>query len=372
MQRQGTKGKTRAKVIGTTLILVVAGLLIPLLAGAALAGAHSPKSSAADPTCQSAGSTGLTAAVIAGSHDVISGAVNAAGCDIGIYVGPGVTDVVIQGARVMNANDHGILVQDTSDVTIVGNQVVHTGLAPHTCPSPPTGPCIAEDKAIELTGTSGVIVQHNLVRDNYADGGIGISDDGSFNPAGLAAGSLRAGTGNVVAHNQVIDNAFGCGIVVAAYNAGGGVFHNTVRDNVVMGSAPGTGPFVGGIVVAADTPNTVAFGNLVVGNRIHDSLIPGIVVHSNAPGDNVSNTTLLSNVISNNGFEAPPNDPTVPTGIMVVAEAAPGEPNAPVVWNTTIGHDTINQNAIGVWLCSTSNTVIFDLHGHTAVPVESC
>ena len=277
-------------MIGTTLLLVAAGLLIPLLAGAALAGAHPLSPAAADPTCQAAGSTGLTAAVVAGSDQVISGAVNAAGCDVGIYVGPGVMGVVIQGARVMNANDHGILVQDTSDVTIVGNQVVHNGLAPHACGSPP---CIAEHKAIELTRTSGVVVQHNVVRNNWADGGIGISDDGPFNPAGLAAGTLRAGTGNVVAHNQVIDNAFGCGIVVAAYNAGGGVTNNTVRDNVVMGSAPGTGPFVGGIVVAADTPNTVAFDNLVAGNRNHGSLIPGIVVHSNAPGDNVSNTTLI-------------------------------------------------------------------------------
>ena len=75
-------------------------------------------------------------------------------------------------------------------------------------------------------------------------------------------------------------------------------------------------------------------------------------------------------MISNNGIEAPPNDPTVPTGIMVVAETPPG--TAPVVWNTTIGHDTVNQNTVGVWPCGAYNTEIFDLHGHTAIPVESC
>jgi Right handed beta helix region len=354
-------------VVGTTLILAMAGLLFPLWTAEAAAQPIGELTGGS--TCQPAGTTGLTAAVIAVSHEVIQGTINAQGCDVGVFVGHGVTDVVITDAKVVNANDHGIFVKDTWGVTIRGNIVVHNGLAPHTCG---TAPCILEDKAIQLSGTHGVVVTHNVVKGNLADGGIGVSDDGPIDPAALAPGLLRAGTGNVIADNQIIDDAAGCGIVVAAYNAGAGVSDNTVRDNLVVGSAPGTGPFVGGIVVAADAPGTWVWGNLVAHNEIFRSLIPGIVVHSNAPGDKVWNNTLQSNKISNSGFEGPPNDPTVPTGIEVVAEAAPGEPNAPTLANTTVSFDTINHNAIGVWLCDETNTQIVDLDGHASVSVESC
>ena len=363
----GSRRGRRATVVGTTLILAVAGLLFPLWSPGAAA--QPGGALGGDPTCHSAGATGLTAAIVAVPHEVIRGTINAQGCDVGVYVGPGVTHVVITDARVMNANDHGILVQDTSGVTIRGNAVVHNGLAPHTCGSPP---CIAEDKAIQLSGTHGVVVRNNVVRGNLADGGIGVSDDGPIDPGALASGTLTAGTGNVIANNRILDDAFGCGIVVAAYNAGAGVSDNTVRDNLVVGSAPGTGPFVGGIVVAADTPGTWVWGNVVAHNRIFQSVILGIVVHSNAPGDKVWNNTLWSNVISTSGFEGPPNDPTVPTGIEVVAEAAPGEPNAPMLANTTVAHDTVNHDAIGVWLCDETHTQIVDLDGHASVSVESC
>ena len=351
----------------TALLLTVAAFLVPLLAGSTAA--HGVTAATSDPTCSPAGTTGLTAAVVATSHQWVTGTINAQGCDIGVYVGPGVHGVHIVGATIRNANDHGIFVQDTWGVTIAGNQVLHNGLSPHTCGSPP---CIAEDKAIELSGTSGVVVRDNLVRNNWADGGIGVSDDGPIDPGAVAPGALRAGTGNVVVDNRVINDAYGCGIVVAAYDAGAGVGHNVVRDNVVVGSEPGTGPFVGGIVVAADTPGTNVWGNLVQGNHIYGSVIPGIVVHSNAPGDRVWNNRFVGNTIARNGFEGPPNDPTVPTGIEVVAEVAPNEPNAPILTNTLLAHNTVNHDAIGIWLCGETNTKIVDLDGHVGVAVETC
>ncbi len=319
--------------------------------------------------CVPAGTTGLTANVVAHSHQWISGYINAQGCDVGIYVGPGVTNVDIVGATVKNANDHGIFVQDTMGVKVLGDTVVHNGLAPHTCGAPP---CIAEDKAIQLTGTTGVIVRDNLVLNNMADGGIGVSDDGAFDPAALAPGALHPAIGNVIMDNMIVNDSFGCGIVLAAYDAGAGVGANIVGDNLVVGSAPGTGPFVGGIVVAADTPGTWVWDNAVVGNHIYRSIIPGIVVHSNAPGDRVWNNTFAHNMIGNNGFEGPPNDPTVPTGIEVVAEAAPGEANAPILANTTLQDNSVNHDAIGVWLCDETNTMIIDLDGSAPVSVETC
>jgi hypothetical protein len=73
-----------------------------------------------------------------------------------------------------------------------------------------------------------------------------------------------------------------------------------------------------------------------------------------------------------NGFQSPPNDPTTPTGIEVVAEAHPGEPNAPQLTNTTLIGDSVNQDSIGVWLCDETGTVILGLSGNAVTPVESC
>ncbi|MDH2901787.1 MAG: right-handed parallel beta-helix repeat-containing protein [archaeon] len=326
--------------------------------------------------CQPAGTTGLTALIVAKPHQTISGNVNAKGCDIGVYVGPGVGGVVIKYATITGANDHGILAQNTWNLAVKYDLVTGNGLAPHTCPPPPTppsGPCIAEDKAVQLVGTINSQVIHNSVKLNFADGGIGVADDGTIDPGALNPGPAHAGDGNLIAYNYVSDNAFGCGIVIAAYNAGEGVAHNVVLKNVIHGSslkdfANSHKPYVGGIVVAADTPGTSAYGNSVIGNMIKESLIPGIVVHSNAPGDHVVGTLLLNNKITNNGVEAPPNDPTLPTGIEVVAEV----PHLAVLRDTWVIGNTVTSDHYGVWTCNSLNTHIIDIDGNAMVPIASC
>ena len=326
----------------------------------------------AAPACSPAGGTGLTAAVIATSGQKISSTINASGCDIGIYVGPGTSGVVINGAKVTGANDHGIFVQDASNIVIKNNVVSGNGIAPNTA--------IQENKAIELVGTSHSTVSGNVVRDNLADGGIGVADDGPAIDPGAPVASATSplpGNGNVVTNNYVKDNAAGCGIVVAAYNEGGGVSHNVVSDNRVVGGwsgAPGTSiPYVGGIVVAADSPSTNVAHNTVSMNTIVVSLIPGIVVHSNAPGDYVSGTILYKNYITKNGAEGPPDDPSDPTGIEIVAESAPGMPNAPVLVNTYVISQTIHQDVNGIWLCFSTGTHISGLTTHAVTnPVIAC
>ena len=370
----GYKGPTTRRrggalgVVGASLFLVVAAFAIPFVAGSAAAIAPA-LATASDPVCTAAGTTGLTAALVAVSGEKIGGSVNAAGCDIGIYVGPGVTNVHIVGAVVKYANDHGIFVQDTSGVTIRDSTITDNGIASHKCGSPPS---IPEDKANELTGTTGVVVQRNVISHNVADGGIGVSDDGAIDPGAPAPGTPMVSSGNVIRDNLIVDDAFGCGIVLAAYDAGSGVTGNVVRDNLVMGSTPGTGPFVGGIVVAADAPGTWVWQNVVQGNQIYHSVIPGIVVHSNSPGDRVWNNTLISNTMTYNGFQAPPNDPTSPNGIEVVAEVHPGEMSPPSLTNTTLRDNTVYHDAIGVWLCDETNTKIVALDGSAPIEVQTC
>lgn len=360
--------------LGAVLVMVILSIAVATgaVARSPVSGSTSIAAPSAGSGCQPAGSTGLTADVIAHSFEYISGTVNATGCDVGVYVGPGTTFVVIEHATITDANDHGIFVQDASSIIIMHDVVEHNGLAPHKCATNQTTGCINEDKAIQLVGTTNSWVLFNLVAGNMADGGIGIADDGPIDPGAINPGTLHVGTNNMVWYNQVIDNAFGCGIVVAAYNAGAGVTGNVVYDNQVFGSTPGTGPFVGGIVVAADLPGTAASQNYVVGNLIEESVIPGVVIRSNAPGDVVYGNGVFDNVILKNGMEGPPNDPTVPTGIEVVAEVSPGEPTPPVLDHTAVYDNMISDDAVGVWTCHATNTTIFGTTGNATTSIASC
>src|SRR5664280_2581008 len=160
------KNQHLARLIGVAALGVSglggAGMLIPSLGATGIAGAL--------PTCTAAGGTGLTASVIATTNQAITGATDATGCDLGIYVGPGVTSVTISHATVTGANDHGIFAQDTSGLQVTNSTVSGNGVAPTAG--------IAENKAIELVGVSNSTVSGNTVSGNLADGGIGVADDG--------------------------------------------------------------------------------------------------------------------------------------------------------------------------------------------------
>ncbi len=382
MRERAVRGVGRGIGVAVLVLMVGVGLSAAGIYGgagstpAALPMGAVPTPPAAGGGCFAAGSTGLTALVVASAGETLTGTFVATGCDVGIYVGPNATGVTITHAWVWGANDHGIFVEGAADVAVTDNVVGGNGLAPHTCSTPPTGPCVAEDKAIELVGTTGSVVVGNFVYGNMADGGIGLSDDGPIDPGALSPGPLLASQGNIVENNIVVNNLAGCGIVVASYNAGAGVLDELVKGNIVIGSGFGphgpTGPFVGGIVVAADLPNNTAQGIVVTGNLIYGSIIPGIVVHSNSPGDVVSGIVITKNVMFQNGLEGGPNDPHAPTGIMVVAEAAPGMPNPPVADNITIAYDSVFLNTYGVWTCHANGVSVTALYGDATISVGSC
>ncbi len=310
-------------------------------------------------SCSPAGTTGLTAYIVVSTNGQVltpaklgTAKVNATGCNVGIYVAPNTKGVLISGLIITGATDHGIFVQDASSATIAHNTVTGNGVAKTAG--------IAEDKAIELVGTSDSIVSDNTVTFNFADGGIGIADDGAIDPgAPLSSGSTPiASTANTVSGNYVKDNAAGCGIVVAAYNAGGGVGNNLVEDNTVIGNSvldSAIKGFVGGIVVAADTPGTSVWSNTVKDNVVNGSLIPGIVIHSNAPGDAVKSTEIIDNTLTYNGVETTNSfEPHMPAAIMVVSEIPHG---GATITGTDIRANYANNNVYSVWYCNTSPSI---------------
>lgn len=370
----------------------------------------------ADPACAPAGGTGLTAKIVLSNtsdkgEDVANvqshgdsdqatlsnTTVDATGCDVGVYVSPGSNGIVISGITVTGAKDHGIFIQDASHVTVKNSLVTGGGAGRHACPTPLSPPpCIAEDKALQLVGTTDSNISNNIVKGNSADGGIGIADDGPASVGGDPAALTPSAT---VAHpsvndkiigNVLLDNANGCGIVVASYDANVGVKNIEVRDNTVLGVPPGGGPFggpgsfYGQIVVAGDGPFAMVSDVKVVNNHIDGSLLPGIVLHANVFGDKIAHTVISGNMIADNGwyppFFGPPGDTNVPlspntTGISLVAEVGlfPASLGPePVVSQTHVESNTVLGDHTGVWLCGTSHTSIEDLTGNSTVRIGEC
>jgi hypothetical protein len=108
--------------------------------------------------------------------------------------------------------------------------------------------------------------------------------------------------------NTIKDNLYGCGIVVAAKNPGGGVRSNLVAFDSVTGYDPAGGDdtqgALGGIVVAGGSFGAVQVARtVVVHNQVTGGYIPGISIHASAPGQ-VTTTQLLDNVLTRNGAGA--------------------------------------------------------------------
>ena len=342
-------------------------------------------------SCSPAGNTGLNASVIAVSNHVYRGVMSAVGCDIGIYVGANVTGVTITNATITGANDHAILAQDTTNVTVSFSTITGNGLNPHTCASGQHTNCINEDKAVEFVGVSGSFIVNNNVSHNLADGGIGIADDGAVNAGAPSGGSGHFTSSNDVIANNVIEyNANGCGVVIAGYNNGTATVNIVAKNNTVFGNSipknpPHGPPAIGQIVLAADVPGSMLTGTVITNNTIDGSLPPGIVVHANAPGDVITNTTISSNVISNNGDEAPPspfytvNSPVTPTGIALIGESftnSSGQivsiPNGPKINSTTIINNKVLNDANAVWVCNAGQTSVSGVTGNASVQVRLC
>lgn len=70
-----------------------------------------------------------TAAVVATTGQDVTGTINAAGCEIGVYVGPGVTGVTVKNATVKNAQYVGVYV-DGGNADVTGSTVSDVGATP--------------------------------------------------------------------------------------------------------------------------------------------------------------------------------------------------------------------------------------------------
>ncbi|MDA8309408.1 MAG: right-handed parallel beta-helix repeat-containing protein, partial [Actinomycetota bacterium] len=332
--------------------LAVLGLPVVTLAGVggALALGQAPASAAA--TCVQAGTTGLSAAkVVSTSTSTLTGTtITAKSCDVGLYVGPTAKNVTIKGVTVTGANDEGILVQNSTDVTVEDSVVKGDGTSPT--------PAIAFDNALELIGTSNSKVEGNTLSGDFA-GGIGVADDGPTNPGGPKPSTLRPSNNDVISGNTISAVYGGCSIVFSSRNPGAGITGGAISHNTLTGS-PGHfgphGPVIGNIVVATAGVGASLSGVAVTGNTVTGAGLPGIIVHGDAPGSKVSAVTVAGNTLSGDDWLTT-DGPAVPAGIVVATSPIP-PPGSPVVTGTSIKNNTVSNEFYDVWTSGATGSAV--------------
>ena len=274
--------------------------------------------------------------------------INASGYMNGInIIGHGANGTVVSNLTVENADNHGIYAQDVGNVRILHNIVEHNGVSATVCPQPPTkptGPCIIDDKALELVGTDNATVENNTVIHNLADGGIAVVDLGVLNPGSLVSTHIIANAiDNKIIGNKVLYNKGGCGIIISSKNTG--TIGNKVIDNTVEFNPAG-------IIVGAGTPDSATLNTIVENNTAFNNFLPGIIVHSAAPGAVISNTIVLSNKVGENGnfIEVGALNKT---GILVSGDAMP-------VSNITIKNNNVSNEYYGIWLRNAQYAILLN------------
>lgn len=351
------RGRAIKRLLGVSSAALAATSVVAVGGGFAGAGA----ADAAPSACTAnAGNSGLSAAVVAHSHQRIAHkTIDAKGCDIGIYVGAGASHVTISSVTVKGASFQGIFAEDTSYVTISHSKITGNafGTVDASAPALPGSglhSLVGQSFAVSLFGVSHSTVVDNAVYNN-GRGGIGVMDNGPNDPGTITQNRSAAVVPS--SHDSVVGNRAwkdygGCAIVTATQNLGGRLSHILVAGNTVAATktSSAAGPDVGGIVVAADLPGSSVVGVRVSGNKVSDSFEGGVIVNAEAPNSFTKHVRVIGNTVSGNNWgeqEAPKT-----AGIIVSANpkaSVPAGASAPENIDTVVARNTVKNQFYGIW-----------------------
>jgi nitrous oxidase accessory protein NosD len=303
--------------------------------------------------------------------------IDAKGLPNGVYIDGldnlGLSDVVVSGFKIQNANFEGILVQNASQVTIAHNLVEKNDLSLDVSTSMCLGLPAFETsetndcgEGIHLMGTAHAIVSDNISRHN--SGGILVSDE------------TNQTNSNVITRNQVHDNPYACGITLASHPGyvktgtaplAFGVVHNVVSENDSYSNGLGIPGGGAGVGLFAPGPGNITIYNAVVHNRVTDNGLPGIAVHNHVqltfpghpPNPVLNDNSIVGNYISGNGPDgALPT--SVNTGISILGTTP--------ITGLVITDNIIENEDIDV---ATNSASVLDLHlndlGNGAIGVDN-
>jgi nitrous oxidase accessory protein NosD len=278
--------------------------------------------------------------------------IDATGLANGIFIdgmasapGTGVSNVVVSGFTVQNANFEGILVANAGDVSLTDNQVTDNDRALDVS----AGKCNGIDTSFETNeqgdcgeGIHLMGVTHSTILQNevaHNAGGILVTDETGPNAH------------NLISSNFVHDNVYDCGITLASHGrahflAAGpsfGVWYNTISGNVSKGN--GTQAAGAGVGIFAPGPGTTDTGNVVIDNDIRDNGATGVAMHNHgappaAPLANLNDNSIVGNRFSGNGPDNPSAPTPGPTGINIFSKVP--------ITGMVIAQNDFNREAIDV------------------------
>ena len=228
----------------------------------------------------------VTAAIVAQSGETISNTINATGCGVGVYVGPGVTGVTINNAVISSATLAGVYVNGGS-ADVSGSTISNIG----------TGGVLADFNGDQYgfgllydQGATGSIT--NTVISSYQKAGIKVTGQGTNVKV---AGDTVTGIGQtpLIAQNgvEIVDDATG------------EIINNTVSGNSYNGvtACPGENYFAsncyqsGGILLVNPATSMTIQNNEVFNNDI------GIWAYS--IGSTIAINTISDNTHNNYGYD---------------------------------------------------------------------
>lgn len=286
------------------------GILIPalvLMSAFSIGFVHLNSAKASGGSCTATGfmrdGLNLTAAtIVTTTNFTVKGPVNAAGCNIGVYIGPGLTGTVTN-AQVFGANYYGV-VNNGSTVTVTKSQIHDIGENPLNGVQHGYGIYFTEDNSAKGS------ISHNLVW-NYQKNGIVVR--GVHSSAAISYNTvIGQGPVNYIAQNGI--------------EVGEGA-RSTISSNIVTGNSySGTNnATASGILIYGGSCYGVALtrfikvtSNTLIGNDIGVSLsnLDGTTcIPTTTPTDIAANKNIVTNDAVNNISGAYPNPGGYQAGI---------------------------------------------------------
>jgi parallel beta-helix repeat protein len=279
----------------------------------------------------------------------------------GVYVdgldNTGITEVLITGFTIQNANFEGVLVQGAADVTVSGNIVRKndqslqaSGAACPGLPAFETAEASDCGQGIHLIATTHSTVADNLITGNA--GGILITDE------------TNTSHDNVVARNLIRDNQRNAGVTLASHPAYAqpgvpqpngpvvafGVYNNSITENELLCNG------ASGVLIFAASDSERVYANQVTANLITGNSGAGVAIRNGAfvngskTNPDVSRNAILGNFIADNGAD-PSFTSKASTGIAIFGVAP--------ITDLVITQNHIEHESIAI---TTVNPASLDVH----------